>query len=546
MKKMTLKMRLMGGIVAFSMLLGGCAQGFDSDERFTNGVSNTKLEAPVLTAESFSLVLAADGSEAIQVKWPVVMGAGGYRVSVDKVGVMENGSLVDIDPIAVPLKGDQTTVEIDACSVTFPCEYGYQYAVTVQAMANKKLGNSESPLGEPARYLYYTVPTPIPAGADLYEAIQFDPADPTSRAIYVLEPGATYTMSKPIDFCQHNVQIYPADYDAANNVYNMSTNRAIVQMKDIACFETAAGLQIKHVNFDCTELTLEKYSYGSDKASSKWHYALFAGSSGDSYPSLNCVNFGANPKDGAAKNFTYFLNDPIIIENCNFKNVPRAFLGGGYNAWIINDFRINNCIIQVKTVDEDANNVNFISWYKTCGAFEGGFGTNWLGGVRNLSITNSTIYNLFNPNSKVRFMRWGNKNSLKDCFGSNEGSFTMTNCTLYKMYSQAEWGNNTPQDDKYIITVTNNIFVDCARLNKLIGGGGVQKPMNNTGWVATPNGNEGNEMLSKSDVTNGIVVEEDPGFAEPTALDLNDNEFGGQNFKATGAISSTIGDPRWL
>ncbi len=544
MKKMTLKMRLLGGIVAFSMLLGGCAQGFDSDETFANGVTNTQLDAPELTNESFATVLAADGTEAIRVKWPVVMGAGGYRVSVDKVGVMENGSLVEIEPVAVPLEGEQTVVEIDACQITFPCEYGYQYAVAVQSLGNAKLGNTESPAGEPVLYLYYTVPTPISAGADLAEAVTFDESNPTSRAIFVLEPGATYTMSKPIDFCQHNVQIYPADYDEANNVYNMSTTRAIIEMKDIACFETAAGLQIKHVNFDCTTLTLEKYSYGSDKASSNWHYALFAGSSGDSYPSLKSENFGGVPSS-EAKN-TYVLFDPIIIENCNFKNVPRAFLGGGYNAWIINDFRINNCIIQMKTIDNDADNCNFISWYKTCGGFEGSFGTNWSGGVRNLSITNSTIYNLFNPAKKIRFMRWGDKNSLNNVFGTHQGSFTMTDCTLYKMYSQAEWGNNTPSNNAYIITVTNNIFVDCARLNKLVTGGGVQKPMNNTGWVVTPNGNEGGEMLSSSDVNNGIVVEEDPGFAEPTALDLYDNEFGGQNFKATGAISSTIGDPRWL
>ncbi|MBO5685468.1 MAG: hypothetical protein J6R73_02640, partial [Alistipes sp.] len=71
-------------------------------------------------------------------------------------------------------------------------------------------------------------------------------------------------------------------------------------------------------------------------------------------------------------------------------------------------------------------------------------------------------------------------------------------------------------------------------------------PSPNTGWRTRPNMAENGELWFNNDSSKGIMTQEDPGFGTPTELDLTDSKFGGQNFKPTGTISSSIGDPRWL
>ncbi|MBR5850521.1 MAG: DUF4957 domain-containing protein [Alistipes sp.] len=521
MKKMTLKMRLMGGIVAFSMLLGGCAQGFDSDERFTNGVSNQQLEAPVLTSESFALVLAADGSEAIKVEWPVVMGAGGYRVNVDKVAVMENGSLVEIDPVAVPLDGDKTVVELDACSVTFPCEYGYQYGVVVQAMGNEKLNNTESPVGEPAKYLYYTVPTPIPAGADLYEAIKIDQENPTSRAIYVLEPGARYTLSGSLDFKRHNTQIYPAEYDAENNVYNISSVRARVTLDTDGVIKTSSGLQIKNIDFDCEATTSIGIIMCSDN------------------PTAELAGPGGN---------AYVFTDPIIVENCRFRQVPYAwFHASKEDAWGVTDIRLLNSVVQMTNDGTKYGDVAFIGQYNS-GCWYLGKQT-WRGSIRHVTVKNSTIWNV-KKNSKNRFIRFQN-NDLAKCFENAQGSATLENNTIIQVMTGKEFANNTPNKDTYPIIFKGNVIYDCFRLQKFMQSDGRvnsdAKTTNALVGVNTSLDNTDKTRCGKEEsfTFDAAMMSAGDGFVD-AILDL-DKEDGGVNFKAIGGeLAPTVGDPRWL
>lgn len=521
MKKMTLKMRLLGGIVAFSMLLGGCAQGFDSDETFANGVTNTQLDAPELTNESFATVLAADGTEAIRVKWPVVMGAGGYRVSVDKVGVMENGSLVEIEPVAVPLEGEQTVVEIDACQITFPCEYGYQYAVAVQSLGNAKLGNTESPAGEPVRYLYYTVPTPIPAGADLFEAIVIDESNPTSRAIYVLEPGAMYTCSGSLDFKRHNVQMYPADYDAANNVYNISTNRARITYGPDGVIKTSAGLQLKHLDFDCDKAT----AFGAIMCSDD--------------PSAELAGAGGN---------AYVIIDPIIIENCRFRQVKGALFHTSKNdAWGPTDVRVLNSVVQLDNDGSRDGNGAVIGCYNGNCWYLGT--QTWRGAIRHITVKNSTFWNI-KENSKNRFIRFIN-NDLAKVFDSAQGSATLENNTLIQVMTGKEFANNTPNKDTYPIIFKGNVVYDCFRLQKFMQSDGrVNGDAKTSNALCAVNTQlDGTDKtrcgVEESFTFDAAMMSQGGGFVD-AKLDL-DKEDGGVNFKAIGGtLAPTIGDPRWL
>lgn len=519
MKKMTLKMKLFGGLVAVALLATSCAQGFDDNETFVSDVHDTQMQSPTLAESNFSTRVNADGSESVQVSWPVVPGASGYACKV---------SVVD-DPANPEVLIDQV---IDGCSVIFDRREDTKYEVSVRTLGNADRNNTDA--AEATVYPYSTlVPAQtIPAGANIAAFVREHLiTDATTEQAFELEAGATYTVTEPIDF-----QAKPVTFRGDK------VHRPVVVFKNDACIKVDAGLKIKFINFDCTDSDVDKmkYKYGTSKADSQYNFGVLVCGDADSYPDYKCQFFGTKTDQG------YVLPDPVIVQECNFKNVPKAFLACGYNAWVVKDFRVNNCIIQLATIDDDADRNNFISFSSNCGGYEGAFGAKWNGGVQNISIRNSTIYNTANTTKKVRFVRFSNANVLNNVFGSHAGSFTLTDCTLYKAFQNCEFANNTPKNTAYVIKMTNNVFYEVSRLNKLNHGNcTVDGKMVNTSWAVKGNGNEGGELVSGSDISNGIVVEEDPGFAEPTVLDLTNSETGGQNFTAHGTISSTIGDPRW-
>ena len=521
MKKMTFKSRLFGGFVgvAAALFAVSCAQGFDDNETWRSDVTGAQLESPALTEANFSTRVNPDGSESVQVSWKVVPGASGYECYVAIVDDPEN-PVVLIDEV------------LDRCSIVFDRLEDTKYTVSVRTIGDAKKDNSDAASASVYDYSTLVPAQKVPAGADIAAFVKENLImDATQEQAFELEPGATYTVSEPIDFKTKAVT-FRGD----------KVHRPVVRFENIGCIMTAGALKVKFINFDCSDSDTQacKYVYGSSKETSRYWGGVIVLGDDDFYPDYKSQNFGPKTDQG------YVMPEPIIVQDCNFKNVRKAFIFGGYNAWVVKDFRINDCIIQLATIDEDSDRNNFISFSSNCGGYEGKFGSKWNGGVQNVSIRNSTIYNTRDPQKKVRFMRFSNKNVLKNVLGSNVGSFTLTNCTLYKTFANCEFANNTPSDKGFVLKVTNNVFYDCARLNKLnFGGCTIDGAMNNTGWIATPNGNEGGEMLSGSDLSNGIVVEEDPGFVTPTELDLTDDEKGGQNFKATGVISSTIGDPRW-
>lgn len=197
-----------------------------------------------------------------------------------------------------------------------------------------------------------------------------------------------------------------------------------------------------------------------------------------------------------------------------------------------------NSVVQMRNDGKKNSNGAII-----CG-FSNGFkapsgGQFWYGGIKSITIKNSTIYNI-ESNSKNRMFRFNNKD-LDHAFPTAGGSCTMMDNTFIRVYDKKEFGNNTPNRKEYVITYDNNIFYDCFRLQKFIQGNcKLEYHQNlNTVWG----------VGSSVDGTDKgkLATEEDAGFAEAETkkeLDFTQPNFG-LNFKATGAISSTIGDPRW-
>ena len=89
-------------------LVTSCAEGVDDNERFSAGVSNAQLESPELDPTKFKTQINSDGSESVEVTWPVVFGAGGYLANVQDVTNPANPVYIIKDSV------------IDGCRFSFP------------------------------------------------------------------------------------------------------------------------------------------------------------------------------------------------------------------------------------------------------------------------------------------------------------------------------------------------------------------------------------------------------------------------------------------
>ena len=162
---------------AGALFFTSCAKdGFD-DETFDSGVSNTQVAT--ISADEITITPSADGKSQT-ITWPVVMGAGGYLVS-----------LVDLGNIEEPIINDSI---VDGCSVTGKREEDVNYKLTVLPLGNDKKNNSDARETTTKNISTFT-PTymTIPAGSDLNEWFAANPIPETAvdnMLNYDLEAGA--------------------------------------------------------------------------------------------------------------------------------------------------------------------------------------------------------------------------------------------------------------------------------------------------------------------------------------------------------------------
>ncbi len=485
--------------IPVGLLLTSCARGFDEEETFASNVHDSQLASPELSKSSFSSVVNADGTESIRVTWDVVPGAGGYYCHVDNVDDPAN-------PVEV-FDG-----EVDGVSFLFDKADDTKYSVSVRTLGNEKLNNTAAP--DPTVYAYSTMveAQTIPVGTDIAEFINSHLIDTEDEQAFELEAGANYTLNSEVNFGTHKVTF------RGNKV-----RRPIVTIGYDGVIRTAAGLKIKWIKFDCTE----QNSRGAIECSS------------NPPASLEGPNFGCPDK-------AYILKDPIIIQECWFKNIKWCLFFTGDHSWGCEDVRVDDCIVQMN------NSGNWGDAAFICGYTNGGIykdGATWNGAVRNVTVKNSTIYNIVD-NSKNRFIRFTNsvRSKLSAVFDSDYGNATLTNNTIVKVMSDKEFANATPNSSAYSITSRGNIFYDSWRLQKFIQGNNTVNSdclTSNTIWGLK-------NAVDATDKTKWATEENAFGFTDVEALNSSLKELdltkenGGISFKPSGAISSTIGDPRWL
>lgn len=471
-------------------LVTSCAEGVDDNERFSAGVSNTQLESPELDPNTFKTQINADGSESVEVTWPVVFGAGGYLANVQDVTNPANPVAIVKDSV------------IDGCRFSFPRLVDTKYEVSVSTLGNEKLNNTASATPTVVAFSTFLPATIIPEGMEISQFIAENLQASTDEVAFELIAGKTYQLSGEADFDLTPITLRGDKY-----------NRPLVVVSGKeGCLVTQAGLKIKHIDFDMSSAEATSFIKLSANPSESI-----------STEALGFKALGANQN-------SYVIMGQVAVESCNFRNMPGSFIWGNKKPYSLNDFRITDCVVQLN----NASSATFIN-----------FADAGTGCIKSLTLKNSTFYNLLENNSAY-FLRYSHPSNAdpQKIFGTGATALhTLDHCTFDRTFSGKDFANNMTTVDRFNVVMKGNIFYDVFRLYQYIRSNNVKVTTeNNVIW-----GNYNDNVSNANDLKYADKV--DPNFVGPTLQEFNlDDAKGGVNFRPQNAtcVDNKIGDPRWF
>jgi len=382
-------------LIAFS-----CVDGYHDDVKWSSSVRNVTLESPA--ADQITIQFSADGTGQT-IQWPLVPGAGGYRVTVYNAD----------KPDSLVLIGEENEL-IDGISTTRPATEDTRYKVVVKTMGNPKNNNVEAVSATEKTYdNLLAVTAVIPDGTNLKDYFTANPipASPTELC-YELVPGGNYTMSGNVSTGQTTVTIR-----------GDKVAHAKIAVTDGSFVNGGAGFKLKFIDMD---------------------YANFVGIASTAVILMD-VNF---PTTGLSTGGYWVVptTAPIAIQSCKITGLKYYLFFDNNKKYAIGTFLIKDCIIG-RTVNNTQAEIRFQA-----------------GMVKDLTITKSTIYSEVLAGSN-RFIQISSANtgSVKPATETwANGSITVTNSTFYQSNNTTHSFNSNgamkQAGDK--ITVMNNIFVD--------------------------------------------------------------------------------------
>lgn len=413
--------------VACVLLLGSCAQGYESPNGFDVGVNNQQLQTPY--ADSIRFVVSTDGKTAT-ITWPLVYGAKGYEATF--VNVDNPDSIYVIDNFSNTL--------VDGTKMKVSVAEDSKYKLTLRVLGDPKRGNTDDPDSIVAHFstLVPSVLT-IPTNHDIYTYLRDSLLlrdslfghHPTEVAID-LEPNGIYTMSDQFDFGGQKLT-FRGD----------KIKRPTINMIGNGGFKTYSGLILKFINFDFNGVDL------SGNPGISTCPSLISMSNTNLPTSILSQNLGYIDKNGSLIKNINIVVDPIYIEKCWFKDMPNAMLydnGVDCAYW---KFTITDCIVQMKNTGTSP----FVN-LQTKGR-----------AVKNILINNSTLFNT--GDCGAYFMRYANSSNSnpQKIFGTansemSSTSITFSQATFSKTYNKGQFANNF-NGTGLKVNVDHCIFYDC-------------------------------------------------------------------------------------
>lgn len=508
MKKELLKAK----VLLAAVMMAAATMFVACDKEEVDGGKNNQTSQPT------NLRLERTGAN-LKVEWMAASGADRYEVTAFQVGTVDSeGNVTAYDEAEYVNYAAKST---EWSETNFTIEKGYNYMIQVVA-TTEGMGDSE-PLTATTKYY---VAAMMYENGDLVKQIADDIKDKSAEEELEIRliAGAQYVINEPLDFAKHAATfvVKTVNEDGSYSDYKDGDSHPVITLGEFGTFRASdKGLTLNHLSVDCTAFKPKDY---------------------EQYNLPGIIEGSVSETLGAAGDIVFM--EAVNVNDCYFKNVPGCFFSVGNAAftWAPKAVNVTNSIIQL---DNDGGNWGDASVFSA-------YASNWTSGIKDIKITNSTIYNVKGNNHKNRFVRFA-RNTLNNAFGAKDGSFVMENCTVVKTFTSKEFGNTTPNMAEYAVTFNKNVLVDVYRINKFAQGNNTRTFTNNICWRLgiyeqdssdTINGAgelENDEInIVNLDGSNKIA---DPGFGDTvTPLDFNaENGYGNINLKSV----EGQGDPRW-
>ena len=288
---------------------------------------------------------------------------------------------------------------------------------------------------------------------------------------------------------------------------------AKVTVKGEGQLSTQTYLQVRSVNFLCAEAT-------------KAIIALSA--TPDESLKINdetsAIKFeGANQK-------VYWIDNQVSVILCNFVDLGQSLIYANKQPYALANLKIDQCVVQLRGSSIDP----VINWV----------GSN-TGAIKNIVLSNNTIYNVSQDNTSSWMIRYGNASNAQPqkVWGTDAFSrFQMYNNTI--CFPGKAFANNFPNKNNVYLTWKKNIFINTPYLQKTASNAVREFTNADNVLYAT----EGFTIDNTDKEKYGTV--EDLAIVPPTESLNIDNIFTLKNVFApkfeTIATNSQYGDPRWV
>ncbi|MCH5306746.1 MAG: DUF4957 domain-containing protein [Prevotella sp.] len=467
---------LFGAAALFTV---SCADDELSGDTFVGTYSGSQLSKP----DEGSITIKTSADRTTQtVSWKTVDGALSYVINV-RAGSNKD-SYDEVVAKDVLVRGN---------SYTFARTSKKYYRVSLTTAYNPAEGNTASDPNDPAVKEWDTFSTDItlPVGTDL--ASYFKENDPKTLSegmplIIGLEAGGEYTVSDAIDFSGVNATI-------SGDSENMPVITFANQAESMGTIVT-------------------DYTFGFENVEIQWEESESAGTA--------LVQLSKTPGYEATNN--YYRIDRISFTNVKITDLKGCLVFDNSVQYCIVELTIDNCLMKLATVTSAINNGSLISIFG--------------GGIKDFSISNSTVYQTGEGNSQY-FLRYNNSARI-DRFGFNESGYepnkttiTYHNNTFYKVAS-GNWSNYTGIQNGTIYDISKNIWFECgdgAIARRILGNGSLSSSSSATWTFNTYSADQGT-------YDTGTYFTTDPGFANPAEGDFT--------ISGSDQLSNQTGDPRWL
>ena len=288
---------------------------------------------------------------------------------------------------------------------------------------------------------------------------------------------------------------------------------AKVTVKGEGQLSTQTYLQVRSVNFLCAEAT-------------KAIIALSA--TPDESLKINdetsAIKFeGANQK-------VYWIDNQVSVILCNFVDLGQSLIYANKQPYALANLKIDQCVVQLRGSSIDP----VINWV----------GSN-TGAIKNIVLSNNTIYNVSQDNTASWMIRFGNASNAQPqkVWGTDAFSrFQMYNNTI--CFPGKALANNFPNKNNVYLTWKKNIFINTPYLQKTASNAVREFTNADNVLYAT----EGFTIDNTDKEKYGTV--EDLAIVPPTESLNIDNIFTLKNVFApkfeTTATNNQFGDSRWV